>query len=323
MRWGIAGTGAIARAFVATVGEMPGSAVIAVASDDPGRASAFAADHGIPVPVSPHEALAAVPGLDAVYVASTNDRHAAPAIACLEAGIPVLGEKPLARTAAEARGIVEAAGHSGTFLMEAWWTRFLPWFAELERIVAAGEIGPVRWLQADLGFPALHGPSGRLWSAELGGGALLDIGIYPLSLAHALAGPPEETRAVAELAGSSVDAQVGVVSRHAGGVLSVLSASFRADTGMEATIAGPEGRVRVHAPFHHSPLVTVHRAGATVSVRDTSYDGSGYRFEVEEVQRCVAAGLVESPRRPHADTLAVMGWMDEVRKLVGVRYPGE
>jgi hypothetical protein len=105
--------------------------------------------------------------------------------------------------------------------------------------------------------------------------------------------------------------------------VSVLSASLTADTGVEATISGAEGRIRVHAPFHHSPLISLHRAGSTVAVRDTSYEGSGYRFEVEEVHRCLAAGLVESPRRPHADTLAVMRWMDEVRRQVGVRYPGE
>lgn len=323
MRWGIAGTGAIARAFVATLGEMGGPVAAAVSSDDPGRASRFAGLHGIPVAVAPHEALAGVAGLDAVYVASTNDRHAGPAIACLEAGVPVLLEKPVARNAGEARRIVDAAQRTGTFLLEAWWTRFLPFFAEVQRALTAGEIGPVRWLQADFGFPAPEVPGGRLWSPERGGGALLDIGIYPLSLAHALAGPPVETRAVADLAESSVDAQVGVVSRHRGGVISVLSASFRADTGIEATIAGPDGRIRAHGPFHHSPLVSVHRAGATIAVRDSSFEGSGYRFEVEEAQRCIEAGLVESPRRPHRDTLAVMGWLDEVRRQVGVRFPGE
>jgi predicted dehydrogenase len=152
---------------------------------------------------------------------------------------------------------------------------------------------------------------------------LLDVGVYPLSLAHALLGMPEETHAVAEITDRGIDAQTAVVARHAGDAVSVLSASLTADTGIEATIAGTEGRLRVQAPFHHSPMISLQHAGSTVEVRDTSYRGSGYRFEVEEVHGCLAAGLVESPRRPHADTLAVMGWMDDVRRRVGVRYPGE
>jgi predicted dehydrogenase len=323
IRWGVAGTGVIAGAFVAALREMGTGVVAAVASDDPERAAAFAAAHDIPVSVAPHEALASAAGLDAVYVATTNDRHVGPAVACLEAGIPVLCEKPMALSARQAERIVEAARRSATFLMEAWWSRFLPFFAEIQRIVAGGDLGPVRWVQADLGFPARVSPMGRLWSPDRGGGALLDIGIYPLSLAHALVGAPEETRAVAGLTELGVDAQVGVVSRHREGSVSVLSASFTADTAMEATIAGPGGRIRVHAPFHHSPLLALHRAGATVAVRDVSYDGSGYRFEIEEVHRCLEAGLMESALRPLADTLAVMNWMDEVRRQVGVHYPGE
>jgi len=323
MRWGVAGTGVIAGAFVATIAEMEDAVVAAVGSDDPGRAAAFASSHGIPAWVAPHAALADLDGIDAVYVAATNDRHLGPAVACLDAGIPVLCEKPLALSLQQTELIVAAARRTGTFLMEAWWTRFLPFYEEVERIVASGELGPVRWLQADLGFPAPPVPRGRLWAPELGGGALLDIGIYPLSLAHALLGAPDETRAVAEITEVGVDAQVGVVSRHEGGAVSVLSASLTADTGMEATIAGPSGRIRVHAPFHHSPLVAVHRAGATLAVRDSSYEGSGYRFEVEEVHRCIEAGRTESSRRPLADTLAVMAWMDEVRRQVGVHYPGE
>jgi predicted dehydrogenase len=323
IRWGIAGTGAIAASFAATIREMPGAAVAAVASADPERAAAFAADHGIRIGVAPHEALAEAAGLDAVYVAATNERHEGASVACLDAGIPVLCEKPIALSSAQAGRMITAARRTRTFFMEAWWSRFLPFFGEIERIVSSGELGPVRWLQADLGFPAAPSPGGRLWAPERGGGALLDIGIYPLSLAHALLGPPEETRAVAEITDGGIDAQTAVVARHAGGAVSVLSASLTADTGVEATIAGARGRIRVEAPFHHAPLISLHRAGSIIEVRDTSFEGSGYRFEVEEVHRCLSAGLVESPRRPHADTLAVMRWMDDVRRGVGVRYPGE
>lgn len=322
IRWGIAGTGRIAGAFAATIAETPDAEVAAVASARRRRAEDFAAEHGIPAAFAPHEALAAA-GVDAVYVAATNERHRSIAVACLEAGVPVLLEKPVALDAVQAAEIVAASHRTGTFLMEAWWTRFLPSFDAATRVIDGGEIGPVRWVQADFGFPVDSPPESRFWSPEMGGGALLDIGIYPLSLAHLLLGPPEETRAVGVPAATGVDAQMAAVSVHRGGAMSVLSASFTADTAVEATIAGPSGRIRIHAPFHHSALLTVHRGGERVAAHDTAYSGTGYGYEVEEVHRCLAAGVSESPKRPHADTLAVMRWMDEVRRQIGVRFPGE
>jgi len=321
IRWGIAGTGEIAGLFAATLGEVPGAAAAAVSSGTSERAAAFASAHGIARAVVPHEAIADTP-VDAVYVAATNDRHRDIAVACLDAGIPVLVEKPVALDLGQAEDIADAARRSGTFVMEAWWTRFLPFWDTAVRLV--DEMGPLRWLQADLGFPAERsGGSGRLWSPAAGGGALLDVGVYPLTFAHLLAGPPLETRAVAVLTDEGVDAQVGVTSRHEGGVVSVLSASLVADTSLTAVLAGPEGRVTVHAPFHHSRRVTVHRAGDLVAEHPVPYRGTGYRYEVEEVHRCLAEGLPGSPARPFSDTLAVMGWMDEVRRQIGVRFPGE
>jgi predicted dehydrogenase len=322
VRWGVACTGAIARAFVATMREVRGAEIAAVASDRLERAERFGAEHGIAAAVAPHEALAGV-GVDAVYVAATNDRHRAIAVACLDACVPVLLEKPVALNAEQAGEIVAAARRSGTFLMEAWWTRFLPWFDTVTGLIDAGEIGDARWVQADFGFPVDSPPDRRLWSLEQGGGALLDIGIYPLTLAHLLLGAPAETRAVGVRAATGVDAQVAVVSTHSEGTVSVLSASFAADTSIEATVAGPRGRLRIEAPFHHSVRTTLHRAGEQVAAYDTPYRGHGYAYEVEEVHRCLRAGLSESPLRPHADTLAVMRWMDEVRRQIGVRYPGD
>jgi len=177
-------------------------------------------------------------------------------------------------------------------------------------------------VRADFGFPADLDPTGRLADPALGGGALLDIGVYPLSLAHALLGPPSRFEAAAVLGPTGVDVQVGVVSVH-GDALADLSASFLADTAMEAVVAGPEGRLRLHAPFHHSPRITLHRRGAEAEGWDTPITGSGYRTQIEEVHRCLAEGVVESDRRPLSDTLEVMQWMDACRNRIGVRYPGE
>jgi len=317
-RWGILGTGKMAAALVGGIREAGGE-VAAVASRADATAEAFADRHGIPHWFGSYESLAN-PGLDAVYVATTNQRHLADALPILEAGVGVLCEKPLALDAAQAVTMIESAGLSGAFLMEAMWMVFQPAFETLERLIDQGTIGSVHHIQADFGFPADLDPTGRLADPALGGGALLDIGIYPLSLAHALAGPPTRFEATGVLGATGVDLQVGVTSVH-GDVLADLSASFLADTSLEAVVSGSEGRLRLHAPFHHSPRITLHRRGDQIDLWDTTYVGSGYRFEVEEVQRCLAAGLTESDRRPLADTLEVMQWMDAIRERIGVTYP--
>jgi predicted dehydrogenase len=197
--------------------------------------------------------------------------------------------------------------------MEAMWSRFLPFFSLVLDQLSAGTIGPVRAVHADLGFPLDRPEDRRWWAPGLGGGALLDLGVYPLSLIHALLGPPDEFGAAGVPAATGVDAQVVVASRH-GDAVATAAASFTADMALDAVVAGREGRLRIHAPFHHSPLVTVHRRDRTVEAIDTSFEGSGYRGEAEEVQRCVRAGLVESELRPLDETLAVMWWMDGIRR---------
>jgi len=297
-----------------------GGEVAAVASRSDGTAARFADQHGIPRRYGSTAALAGA-GLDAVYVASTNQAHLDDARLLLEAGVAVLCEKPLALNAAQGAAMAEAARASGAFLMEAMWMVFQPAFETLERLVAEGVIGPIHHVRADFGFPADLDPAGRLADPMLGGGALLDIGVYPLSLAHALLGPPTRLGTVAVIGPTGVDVQVGISSVH-GDALTDLSASFLADTSMEALVAGPEGRLRLHAPFHHSPQVSLHRRGAEVRVWDTSA-GAGYVPQVREVHRCVTRGMQESDRRSLADTLEVLQWMDAIRRQIGVRYPGE
>ena len=234
----------------------------------------------------------------------------------------MLCEKPLTLNGAQAVTMAETARRNGAFLMEAMWMVFQPAFVELDRLIGAGTIGPVHHVRADFGFPADLDPSGRLTDPRLGGGALLDIGIYPLSLAHALLGRPTRSAAAAVLGPSGVDLQVGAISVH-GDAVSDLSASFLADTSLEAVVSGSEGRLRLEAPFHHAPRVTLHRGADQIDAWETGYPGSGYRFEVEEVHRCLAAGETESDRRPLSDTLEVVHWMDDLRRQIGVRYPGE
>jgi predicted dehydrogenase len=321
LRWGIMGTGGIASTMAAALDEC-GSEVVAVGSPRPGAAAEFAAARGIPISVDSHDGVAALDEVDVVYVATTNDRHLDNVMAGIEAGTPVLCEKPIALSTSQAQRMFDAARAAKVFVMEGMWMRFLPFVDALDQLMSDGAIGEPKDFQATLSFFVNTDDAARRWlSRDLGGGALVDLAIYPLSLSHHLFGPPESTRAAARYAPTGVDLATTVVSTHAGGVIASTTGTFDADTANEAVISGTEGRIRMHAPMHHSPRLTVERRDEVVEEVDTSYSVPGFAFEIAEVERCVSAGLLESPRRPASDTLAVMRWMDEVRGAIGLEFP--
>jgi predicted dehydrogenase len=322
-RWGVLGTGGIVRAVTAAI-RAEGGEVVAVASGSQDRAAAFAREHGIAQAVAPHHALFELADeLDVVYVGTTNERHHADLLAALAAGLPVLGEKPFTLDLPQAEEVIAAARREGRFVMEAMWMRFQPAFLEVERRVAAGEIGEPLHAQADFGIAAAPDPHRRWFDLELGGGALLDVGIYPLTFVTSALGEPVEAWALGELATTGVDAAVSVAMRHAGGRLSSWSCSFVADTGIEATVAGAEGSLRVHGPFHSAGRLTLRRRTEVVEEHPLVDAGLGYRLEVAEVHRCLDRGATESERMPWELTLTGMRWLDELRRQVGVTYPHE
>lgn len=319
--WGIVGSGRMAEAMVATLTEMASAVPVAVTSGSPERAASFAARHHLAVAATP-AALAERPDVDVVYVASTHDRHLADTLPALERGVPVLCEKPLAPTADEARRLVDVARRERVFVMEGMWMLFQPAWEVLVELVDEGRVGAVRYVEADFGFPADPDPARRWLDPARAGGALLDVGIYPVTLARRLLGDPEEVKAVRVDASTGVDLQVGTVMRHPGGALSVLGCSFAADTTIQAVVAGPEGRLVVRAPFHHATTIAHHRRTRMVEEFDVGYVGSGYRFEVEEVHRCLRQGLVESPRLTLDDSVAVVALLDRIRAATEVRERG-
>lgn len=320
-RWGIMGTGRMAVRLVDAI-RAEGGEVVAVSSASPDRAQQFATEHGIARPYGQHHDLAADDDLDVVYIGTTNDRHHADLLACIEAGHPILAEKPFTLNLGQAQEVVAAARAAGVFVMEAMWMRFQPSFMEVERRVAAGQIGEPRLVQADFGFPAAD-PTGRLFTAALGGGSLVDVGIYPLTMACSFLGAPTEARALGELhADSGVDLQVSAAMRHERG-LSSWSSSLVTDSGVEATVAGTEGALRLEAPFHHSPRITHRQGGRVVEDFQVPDADLEYRLEVREVESCLDQGLTESPRMPFDFTLMVMDWLDQLRAQVGVTYPQE
>ena len=311
VNWGIIGTGGIALAMLTAV-RQHGSDVVAVGSRSSSRASEFAESNDIVgVAGTVEELVAARP--DVVYVGSSNHHHLSDALACIRAGIPVLCEKPLTPNGRDSRVMVAEARASGVFLMEAMWMRFQPAWGKLIELIDSGLIGPVRTITADFGIAANDDPNRRWFDPAQAGGSLLDVGIYPITFAYLIAGAPVEIESIRTDAASGVDAQFGVIMKHPGDAISVLASSIVSDTAITATVSGLEGRLHVPAPHHHPDRIEHWVKGDPKQTWDTSYDGSGYVFEVAEVERCLAGGLTESPVHPLSDTLAVMDILDTVR----------
>lgn len=313
-RWAIMGTGGIAAAFVPAI-LAEGGSVVAVGSGDADRAAAFARTHGIARHHGRHHDVLEGGDVDVVYVATTNDRHHLDAMACVEAGVPVLVEKPFALDLARVDGVLAAAGARDVFVMEAMWMRLQPGFLAVQERIAAGAIGVPTLLTGHFGISRPVDPTRRWFSADLGGGALLDVGIYPLTLAIALLGEPIEARALGTLASTGVDAQLAVAMRHRQ-ALSSWSCSFVSDHGVEAVVSGPDGSLALHQPFHNAARVTHRVDGAVVEDLEVAGAELEYRFEVREVHRCLDEGLSQSPRVTWEDTRRVQRWLDALREQV-------
>ena len=319
LRWGILGTGGIARTFTADLLTLPDHEVVAVGSRSAESAEAFASAHGIPRAHASYQALADDTGVDVVYVATPHSGHASAALTCIAAGRGVLVEKPITVDAASASEVVDAARAAGVFCMEAMWTRFNPAIARLRELIADGAIGELVSVQADFGFAAEYDPAGRLFDPALGGGALLDLGIYPISLASMLLGEPSTVLATGGTAPTGVDANTGILLGYPSGAVAVLHCSLRGGTPMRAAIVGTQGRVELPAPFFKPDALTLHRDGAEPVHERFTLPGLGYTFQAEEVARCVRAGRTESDLMPLDETLAIMRTLDRAREAVAVR----
>ncbi|MFI5047738.1 MAG: Gfo/Idh/MocA family protein [Acidimicrobiia bacterium] len=322
IRWGIAATGGIARGFAAGLAELDDAETVAVASRTVERAEAFGGEFGIPNRHASYEALAADPDVDIVYVASPHSRHETDTLLFLEAGKSVLCEKPFAINAQQASRMIDAARSRGLFLMEAIWSRFLPSYVALRRILDDRVIGEPLVVEADFGLRFPKDPAHRLFDLALGGGALLDLGIYPLQLASLVLGPPEDARAVGFVGDTGADEQVAAVLSHQGGALALVQAATQVNLSCTARISGTDGSIDLPAMMHCPNRLTV-TTGAGVEEIDAPIVGQGLRYQVTEVHRCLRDGLTESPTMPLAETLALAATMDRIRAEIGVRYPGE
>jgi predicted dehydrogenase len=321
--WGIIGAGSIAGRFAGALCGLPDAETVAVGSRQRASAEAFAEAHDFSRAHGSYEDLASDPEVDVVYIATPHPFHAENIELCLRAGKAVLCEKPFTVDALEARRVVGLARERGLFLMEGMWTRFFPLMGKLRRLLADGRIGEPRMLTVDFGFRAPLDPASRLFDPGLGGGAMLDVGVYCVSLASMVLGPPVRATGYAHLGETGVDEQLSVALEHAGGGLSAVTAGTRTATPQEATVMGTEGHVRVHSPWWMPERMTVSRPGEEDEVVAASAGDNGFVHEAAEVMRCLREGRKESDVMPLDETVSVLETMDGVRHAWGLRYPGE
>jgi predicted dehydrogenase len=242
---------------------------------------------------------------------------------CLRAGKAVLCEKPFAINAREAAEMIATARERKLFLMEAMWTRFLPSMARLRELLADNVIGEVRMLHADFGFRTNVNPQSRLFDPSLGGGGLMDVGVYCVSLASQLFGKPDRVAGLAEIGTTGVDEQGAMLLGYPGGQLAMLSTAIRTSTPHEATIMGTEGMIRLAPAWWKGTDLTVTRNGQPPEALNLPFEGNGYNYEAAEAGRCLRAGKLESDVMPLDETLAIMQTLDQIRAPWGVRYPSD
>jgi len=323
LRWGILATGHIARKFAAGVRQTDCGEVVAVGSRTQAKADAFGREFDIPHRHGSYEALAADADVDAVYVATPNPMHAENAILCLKNRKAVLCEKPFAVNAAQASEMIDSARAAGLFLMEAMWTRFLPPIREAKRLVDSGAIGELRMIMADFGFRGDWDPARRTLSADLAGGGLLDVGIYPISLSSMFFGPASAVAAEAHIGETGVDEQAGMVVKYGGGRISVMAAGVRTRTPMEAWLLGTEGRIHLHREWWRGSELTLMVKDKDPETFAPPVAGNGFNYQIDEVARCIAAGKRESDIMPLDETLSIMTLLDDIRAQWGLKYPME
>lgn len=323
VRWGIVGPGRIAHKFAEALKVADGAVLTAVSSREESRARAFAEQYGASYALGSHDELALCPDVDAVYIATPHPFHAEPARICLEHGKAVLCEKPFTVSARELEPLIALAREKGVFLMEAMWTRFLPIMEVVRGWIDEGRIGEPRIVQAGFGFRGAWNPDGRLLNPALAGGALLDVGVYPISFSHWVFGAaPVDISGEATIGETGVDEQMTAALKFPGGRLGSLTAAVRTETGGEATIYGTSGRIRVSPRFHEATSATLIAEGGQ-ETEERPFRANGFEFQIEEVCRCLRDGLMESPGMTLQDSLEVMRTMDTLRSQWGLRYPFE
>ncbi|MDB5276272.1 MAG: gfo/Idh/MocA family oxidoreductase [Ferruginibacter sp.] len=319
-RWGILGAGRIAEKFCTALSETAGSEVYAVASRDAGKANAYAAKFNASVVFTDYNALVKDANVDIIYIATPHAFHYNQTMLCLQHNKPVLCEKPMSLSPKQTAEMIAAATKSNLFLMEGVWTRCMPFIEKTLSLIKEGVIGEPQYLQADFGFFAAFDPASRLFDKALGGGSVMDIGIYPIFLAALIFGEPSVIKSVSKLAETGVDTYASILLQYPAGESAHLLSTIDFNTPIEATIIGTKGRIQIHNPWFKATAITVHLNDGTQQDFDMPHQSNGFEHEIKEVMYCLDNGLLQSHKVPHQLTLLISKIMDEVLQQAGVNY---
>jgi predicted dehydrogenase len=322
IRWGILGAGGIAEAVSHDIGLTSGNVIAAVAARDGRRATDFAARHGAGRGYGSYQDLVNDDEVDVVYIATTHPHHRDQALMAIAAGKAVLIEKPVTLDAADARTVFAAASRAGVFAMEAMWMRTNPLILQAQELIADGAIGEIRGLRHEFGLGLPYDPGHRVYDLANGGGALLDLGVYPATFAYLFLGAPDDVITTGQLAASGADDTVAMQWLYQGTPRAQLWCSVSTPAPNEAVILGSKGWITFAPPGFRPAELIVHAGDEEHRIADPlAGQGYGYGPEIEEVERCLRAGLGESPLVPHSDTIAVLELLDDARAVLGVHYP--
>lgn len=319
--WGIIGPGKIAHRFAQDLDQVPNAQLSAVLSRSKDRAVQFASEYGATHAYEDLANFLQCPDIDAVYVATPHTSHYAFTMACLDAGIPVLCEKPWAISLVQAQEMIAKAREKKVFLMEAIWTRFLPTTEKILQFIEQGVIGEVMSVKADFGFRATYDPKSRLFDPALGGGALLDIGLYPAFLAELLLGPPSGIQAYCRKAPTGVDMETHAILQYPGGQVANLHCTLASLTKTEAFIYGTKGTIHWHGRWHDPSSFSVLLPEQAPDNHFFEYHSHGYSYEAACVQSCLAQGHLECPKLPLDFSLGLTTTLTQILQQIGVEYP--
>lgn len=323
INWGILGCGNIAVSFARDLAILADAKLLGVASRSKERANNLGSKFNVERRYDSYLALASDPDIDVVYVATRHNDHLSAVKLCIENGKSVLVEKPFCVNAAEAEQLISLSRERKVFLMEAMWTRFLPVITAIKEKIMNGDIGEVNMLFADFGFKAPYDPESRIYNPELAGGALLDIGVYPISFASLIfEQQPDEISSYAILGNTSVDEQSSYLFRYGNHALAVLASTIKGISPQSAHIIGEKGTI--HIPhFWKAKSASLVRDGKTAELLEPAFQGSGYNYQAQEVMDCMRRGETESKIMALNETLEIMQTMDRVRAQIGLKYPFE
>ena len=325
IKWGILGTGRISRAFAEGLRTASNGNLHGVASRNHTRSKAYAEEWSVPLAFENYQQMAESDVIDAVYVATPHTQHAENSILCMKNGKAVLCEKPIAVNYGQTKEMVAQARKSNVLLMEGMWSRFPPLMTELRKIISAGEIGEVRTLQADFGFkPKAREPEGRLLNPNLAGGSLLDIGIYPISLASMVMGKPKSFVSDWHRGPTGIDEQASCILKYDNGSMALLHSSLESETRQEAFLSGAEGNIRIHKQCWKPQKMTItSNLSQKEKIVEMPFEGNGFNYEAEFFGKLLLEGKTDNEIMSLDESLEIMTLLDQIRKEWGLFYPFE